>query len=97
MLADGKHKRTRKNPNDPARFISQIAVTDKGEAADKKIYALDESKIADEARYDGLYALCTDLLDDDPKTIINVSDKVICRDWRMLIIKLNGNCSNVSL
>lgn len=74
MLADGKHKRTKKNPNDPARFISQIAVTDKGEAADKKIYALDESKIADEARYDGLYALCTDLLDDDPKTIINVSE-----------------------
>lgn len=74
MLADGKHKRTKKNPNDPARFISQIAVTDKGEAADKKIYALDKSKIADEARYDGLYALCTDLLDDDPKTIINVSE-----------------------
>lgn len=74
MLADGKHKRTKKNPNDPARFISQMAVTDKGEAADKKIYALDESKIADEARYDGLYALCTDLLDDDPKTIINVSE-----------------------
>ncbi len=74
MLADGKHKRTRKNPNDPARFISQVAVTDQGEVADKKIFALDEDKIAEEARYDGLYALCTDLLDDDPKTIISVSE-----------------------
>lgn len=74
MLAEGKHKRTRKNPNDPARFISQIAVTNQGEVADKKVYTLDEEKIAEESRYDGLYALCTDLLDDDPKTIINVSE-----------------------
>ena len=74
MLADGKHKRPRKKPNDPARFISQVAVTDQGEVADKKIFALDEDKIAEEARYDGLYALCTDLLDDDPKTIISVSE-----------------------
>ncbi len=74
MLSEGKHKRTKKNPNDPARFISQVAVTEEGEVADKKIYALDEEKIAEEARYDGLYALCTDLLDDDPKTIIAVSE-----------------------
>lgn len=74
MLAECKHKRTRKNPNDPARFISQIAVTNQGEVADKKVYTLDEEKIAEESRYDGLYALCTDLLDDDPKTIINVSE-----------------------
>ena len=59
MLAEGKHKRTRKNPNDPARFISQIAVTNQGEVADKKVYTLDEEKIAEESRYDGYmrYAL----------------------------------------
>lgn len=74
MIADGKHKRTRKNPNDPARFISQVAVTDQGEVAAKKVFALDEEKIAEEAKYDGLYALCTDLLDDDPKSIISVSE-----------------------
>ena len=74
MLSEGKHKKTRKNPNDPARFINQIAVTDQGEVADKKVYALDKDKIAEEARYDGLYALCTDLLDDDPKSIISVSE-----------------------
>ena len=74
MLADGKHRRTRKNPNDPARFINQTAVTSDGEVADKKIYSLDTEKIAEEAKYDGLYALCTDLLDDEPADIIRVSE-----------------------
>ena len=74
MLANGQHKRTRKNPNDPARFINQTAVTVDGEVASKKIYSLDKEKIAEEAKYDGLYALCTDLLDDEPADIIRVSE-----------------------
>ena len=74
MLADGKHRRTRKNPNDPARFINQTLVTSDGEVADKKIYSLDTEKIAEEAKYDGLYALCTDLLEDEPADIIRVSE-----------------------
>jgi len=35
---------------------------------------LDEEKIAEEARYDGLYAVCTDLFDDDPRDILKVSE-----------------------
>lgn len=35
---------------------------------------LDESKIELEAQYDGLYADCTDLLDDDVKGILKVSE-----------------------
>ena len=73
MLKDGKHKKTRKNPNDPARFIDQIAVTKEGEKADT-LYFLDETKIAEEERYDGLYAVCTDLFDDDPSDILSVSE-----------------------
>ena len=42
--------------------------------ADKKIYSLDTEKIAEEAKYDGLYALCTDLLEDEPADIIRVSE-----------------------
>ena len=34
----------------------------------------DESKVADESRYDGLYAVCTDLIDDDVKEILKVSE-----------------------
>ena len=73
MLDSGKAKRNRKNPNDPARFIGKKAVTKDGEAADIKQY-LDEDKIAEEAQYDGLYAVCTDLLDDEVGDILKVSE-----------------------
>ena len=73
MLDSGSTKKNRKNPNDPARFIGKIAVTKDGEAADIKQY-LDENKIAEEAQYDGLYAVCTDLLDDDVSDILKVSE-----------------------
>ena len=73
MLDSGKAKRNRKNPNDPARFIGKMAVTRDGEAADIKQY-LDEDKIAEEAQYDGLYAVCTDLLDDEVSGILKVSE-----------------------
>lgn len=73
MLKDGNHKKTRKNPNDPARFIDKEAVTKDGEIADI-LYYLDEAKIAEEARYDGLYAVYTDLFDDQPGDILRVSE-----------------------
>lgn len=73
MLADGSIKRTRKNPNDPARFIGKTAVTKEGEVADIHCY-LDEEKIESEIQYDGLYAVCTDLLDDKVRDILKVSE-----------------------
>ena len=73
MLETGNAKKNRKNPNDPARFIGKMAVTEDGEAADIKQY-LDEDKIAEEAQYDGLYAVCTDLLDDEVSDILKVSE-----------------------
>lgn len=73
LVGNGKVKKNRKNPNDPARFIGTIAATKDGEAADMHSY-LDEEKIASEAQYDGLYAVCTDLLDDDVSAILKVSE-----------------------
>ena len=73
MLDSGNTKKSRKNPNDPARFIGKMAVTKEGEAADIQHY-LDENKISEEARYDGLYAVCTDLLDDEVGDILKVSE-----------------------
>lgn len=58
----GKLKKNRKNPNDPALFIWKDACTEDGEVADIHYY-LDETKVAEEAGYDGLYAVCTDLID----------------------------------
>lgn len=73
MVANGSLKRQRKNPNDPARFVNKVAVTENGEKADVHYY-LDLDRIADEEQYDGLYAVCTDLLDDDVSDILKVSE-----------------------
>lgn len=73
MLDSGNTKKNRKNPNDPARFIGTLAVTKEGEAADVKHY-LDENKISEEGQYDGFYAACTDLLDDEVDDILKVSE-----------------------
>lgn len=73
MVSAGKLKKQRKNPNDPARFVGKVAVTDEGEKA-KIHYYIDEEKIAEEELYDGLYAVCTDLLDDDVSEILKVSE-----------------------
>ena len=68
-LIPEKTKKERRNPNDPARFIGTMAVTQDGEAAGIHKF-LDEEKIESEAQSDGLYAVCTDLLDDDVSGIL---------------------------
>lgn len=73
MLRIGTVKKERRNPNDPARFIGKIAATEDGEAAKIHNY-LDTEKIEQEALYDGMYAVTTDLLDDDVKDILKVSE-----------------------
>lgn len=73
MLDTGNSKKNHNNPNDPARFIGSMAVTEEGEAASIKHY-LNENKISEEAQYDGLYAVCTDLLDDEVSDILKISE-----------------------
>ena len=73
MVSNGSLKKQRKNPNDPARFVNKIAVTEDGEKAGIHYY-LDLEKIAEEEKYDGLYAVCTDLLDDNVADILKVSE-----------------------
>ena len=73
MLDSGKVKKERRNPNDPARFIGKTAVTEDEEAVKIHNY-LDTDKIEQESLYDGMYAATTDLLDDDGKDILRVSE-----------------------
>lgn len=73
MLNSSSIKKERKNPNDPARFIGKIAATDDGEAA-KIHHYLDTDKIGSETLYDGLYAVSTDLLDDNVGDILKISE-----------------------
>lgn len=69
VLDSGNTKKNRRNPNNPARFIGTTAVTKEGETTDIQHY-LDEHKISEESQYDGLYAVCTDLLDDEVSDIL---------------------------
>ena len=49
--------------NDPKRFINTTITTECGEVAEENYYSLDVDKINDEEKYDGLYAVCTNLED----------------------------------
>ena len=62
------------NENDPKRFIEVIPTTKGGEVAETNNYMLDQEKINDEALYDGLYALCTNL-EDNVEEIIKINKK----------------------
>ena len=61
MLEQPGRKRKGKNQNDPARFIKTTNVTNDGEIAEKKVCELDVDRIRDEERYDGFYAVITNL------------------------------------
>ena len=60
-LVDSPSKLTRKKTNDPKRFIEQGHCTSDGEVADKVITSLNQAQIDEESKYDGLYAICTNL------------------------------------
>ena len=55
--------------NDPKRFIESINTTETGEVASETYYSINESVIEEESKYDGLYAVCTNLEDSVEKII----------------------------
>ena len=63
----------KKGPNDVKRFLKRISKTRSGEEAAVE-YVLDREKIAEEEKYDGFYAVATNLLD-PAKDILAVSHK----------------------
>jgi len=75
MVDNGAKKKSYGNPNDPARFVRKVSVTENGEAADQTQYSLNEERIAEEKMYDGYYAVCTNLVDDSVKDILSVSER----------------------
>ena len=50
-----------KNQNDPNRFIEEINSTSDGVVANEKSYSINENLIKEEEKYDGYYALSTNL------------------------------------
>lgn len=64
----------KKRQNDPKRFITEKHATADGEKADKTIYTLDENLILEESKFDGFYAVCTNL-EDNIATIVKVNKR----------------------
>ncbi len=69
---------SKKKQNDYKRFIITTNVTEDGEIADNAVYNLDEKTIAEEAMYDGFYAVCTNLEDDSAEIV-----KINHRRWEI--------------
>lgn len=73
-LAENSSSLSRKKENDPKRFVMQEHCTTDGEAAEKTITSLDQNRIDNEMKYDGFYAVCTNL-EDDVSDIIRINQK----------------------
>ena len=73
-LADNPSALNKNRQNDPKRFVRQDHCTSEGELADKIVTSIDEDVVREEERYDGFYAVCTNL-EDDVSTIISINQK----------------------
>ena len=65
---------TKRSANDYKRLLSEEHITRHGEIAEKSLIELDMNKIAEEERYDGFYAVCTNL-DDNAEAIVRINHK----------------------
>ena len=73
LLKQKDPEEIKKGPNDVKRFLKRTAKTKSGEKAVVE-YTLDENKIAEEEKYDGYYAVATNLCD-PAKDILEISGK----------------------
>lgn len=78
MIARGERSTGRKRPNNPKRLIATDHATQDGEVEKKAVSYIDQKRIDEEEKYDGFYAVCTNL-EDEPETIIKVNK----RHWQI--------------
>lgn len=64
----------RKRQNDPERFVNSIHCTNDGEIAENNIFALDTKAIVSEEKFDGFYAVCTNL-EAKPMEILKINKR----------------------
>ena len=62
-----------KKQNNPERFISRESITKEGEYAEYDVYTINEEKIKEEERYDGYYAITTNLEDATAEEIVSIN------------------------
>ena len=64
----------KKRNTDYRRFIGKLPMTDEGEIASAYAYYLDEERMLEEEKYDGYYAVATNL-EDDVQTVLNTNSR----------------------
>ena len=74
LIEKNPQKLGKTKQNDPKRFIEITNTTENGEVASETYYSINKKIIEEEAKYDGLYAVCTNL-EDDVTDIIKVNHK----------------------
>ena len=72
-IKNGTARRKKKSPNDASRFIVETHYTDNAEVADNTRYTLDIEAIQKEARFDGFYAICSNLEEETAVEIIRAN------------------------
>lgn len=73
-LKDNPSRLEKHNPNDPKRFITKTFCTADGEIASNSVCSINDSKVAAEEKYDGFYAVCTNLEDEAP-VIVRINQR----------------------
>ena len=73
LIKSGRYKQ--RNQNDPHRFIGKHPMTEDGEACTKEDVFLDENLIREEEKYDGFYAVCTNLENKSVSEIVRINKK----------------------
>jgi len=69
IIEENPQKIKQANQNDCKRFIERTDCTKEGEIAEKTILTINQEKIKEEEKYDGFYAVCTNLEGDTEKII----------------------------
>ena len=69
IIKKGAAGKLGKGQSDPRSFIRSESCTTDGELAEHVSFSLNQEMIDQEARFDGFYGICTDLLDDAPSII----------------------------
>ena len=77
-IENNQVSRKGKNQNDYRRFIDSINSTDNGEVAENITYSINQDIIAEEEKYDGYYALTTNLVGD-----VNEIFKIVKGRWEI--------------
>ncbi len=75
LIDNGKYRQRPKSQNDPHRFITREKATKDGEVCSEEIVFLNADAIREEERYDGFYAVCTNLDDMSVEEIVRINKK----------------------